>query len=84
MPINFSQRPIFQAWGSLTSLKSQTRDPDPKVPPGGLVLRIFTSWKNDSTSAGFEPASLESRREHIMGLSSGLYYSYFNFSIKHI
>ena len=27
------------------SLKSQTRDPQLKVPPGGLVLRIFTSWK---------------------------------------
>ena len=30
----------------------------PKVPPGGLVLRIFTSWKSPSTSVGFEPANL--------------------------
>ena len=36
---------FFQAWGSLTSLKSQTLDPKLKVPPGGLVLRISTSWK---------------------------------------
>ena len=36
----------------LTSLKSQTRDPKLKVSPGGLVLRIFTSWKNPSTSVG--------------------------------
>ena len=36
---------FFQAWGSLTSLKSQTRDPQLKVPPGGLVLRIFTNLK---------------------------------------
>ena len=30
----------------LTSLKSQTRDPQLKIPPGGLVLRIFTSYYN--------------------------------------
>ena len=59
--LNFAQRPIFQAWGSWTSLKSQTRDSQLKVPPGGLVLRIFTSWKNPSNSARFEPANLVSR-----------------------
>ena len=53
--LNFDQRPIFQTWGSLTSLKSPTRDPQLKVPSEGLVLRIFTSWKNPSTSVGFEP-----------------------------
>ena len=47
------------AWGSLTILKSQTREPRVKVPPGGLVLRIFTSWKNPTTSAGFEPTNLD-------------------------
>ena len=55
----------FQAWGSSTSLKSQTRDPQHKVSPGGLLLRIFKSWKNASTSAGFEPANLGSRDEHV-------------------
>ena len=55
----------FQAWGSLTSLKSQTWDLQLKVPPGGLVLRIFTSWKNPSTSAGFVPANLGSRGKHV-------------------
>ena len=34
---------FFQVRGSLTSLKSQTRDPQPKIPPWGLGLRIFTS-----------------------------------------
>ena len=63
--LNFAQRPFFQAWGSLMCLKSQTREPKLKVPPGGLVLRIFTSWKNPSTSAGFEPANLGSRGEHV-------------------
>ena len=63
--LNFAQRPIFQAWVSLTSLKSQTQDPQPKVPAGGLVLRIITSWKNPSTSVGFEPVNLGSRREHV-------------------
>ena len=56
---------LFQAWGSLMSLKSQTRDPQLKVPPGGLVLRIFRSWKNPLTSAGFEPANLGSRGDHV-------------------
>ena len=56
---------FFQAWGSLTSLKSQTRDPLHKVPPGEIVLRIFTSWNNPSISVGFEPANLGCRGEHI-------------------
>ena len=55
---------FFQAWGSLTSLKSQTRDSQLKVPPIGLGLMIFTSWKNPSTSTGFETANLGSRGEH--------------------
>ena len=55
---------FFQAWSCLTSLKSQTRDPQLKVPTGGLVLRIFTSWINPSTSAVFEPVNLGSRGEH--------------------
>ena len=47
MSIKFwSEAYCFQAWRSLTSLKYQTRDPQLKVPPGGHVLRIFTSWKN--------------------------------------
>ena len=59
--LNYAQRPFFQAWGSLTTLKSQTRDPQFKVPPGALVLRIFTSWKNPSIS----PANLGSRGDHV-------------------
>ena len=51
--LNFTQRPIF----------SGLRDPQLKVPFGGLVLRIFTSWKNPSISVGFEPANLGSRGE---------------------
>ena len=43
MPIIFcSEANFFQARGSLMSQKSQTRDPQLKVPPRGLVLRIFT------------------------------------------
>ena len=56
---------FFQVWGSLTSLKSQTRNPKLKVPSGGLLLRIFMSWKSLSTSVGFEPANLRSRGEHV-------------------
>ena len=43
----------------------QTRDPQLKVSPGMLVVRIFTSWKNPSILAGFEPANLGSRGEHV-------------------
>ena len=63
--LNFTRRPIFLGLKSLTSLKSQTREPQLKVPSGGHVLKIFTSWKNPSTSAGFEPAHLGSRGEHV-------------------
>ena len=65
MKIKFCWGLFFQAWDSLTSLKSQTRDPQLKVPLGGLLLRIFMSWKNPSTSAGLEPANLGSRGEHV-------------------
>ena len=53
--LKFAQRSIFSGLGFFTSLKSQTRDPQLTVPPGGLFLRIFTSKKNASTPAGFEP-----------------------------
>ena len=46
MPIKFcSEVYFFQASSSLKSLKAQTRDPQLKIPPGGLVLRIFTTEK---------------------------------------
>ena len=64
-PPNLLRGLFFQAWGSLTNLKSQTWDTQLKLPPGGLVLRIFTSWKNQSTSVGFEAANLGSRGEHV-------------------
>ena len=43
---------LFEAWDSLT-----VREPRTKVLPGGLVLRIFTSWKNLSTLVPFEPTN---------------------------
>ena len=76
---------FLQAWGPLTSLKSQTRDLQLKVPPGGLVLRIFTSWKNPSTSAGFEPANLgisrRSRYPEATEAAIVLIFSLFNFQL---
>ena len=63
--LNFFRGLFFQAWGSLTSLKSQSRDPQLKVPPGGLVLMIFMSSKNPSTSVGFAPANLGFRGKHV-------------------
>jgi hypothetical protein len=61
--LNLVRGLFFQVRSSLTSLKSQTRYPKLKVPPGWLVLRIFTSWKNPSTSAGIESANRGSRGE---------------------
>ena len=63
---NFSQRPIFSGLRSFNKPEiSDSRPPQLKVPPGGLVLRIFTSWKNPSPSARFEPVNLGSRGEHV-------------------
>ena len=45
------------------SMKSQTRDTQLKVPPGGLVL---SSEKNSSSSGGFEAANLGSQGEHVI------------------
>ena len=56
---------IPRYWAYLTSLKSQTWDVQLKIPTGGLVLRIFTFWKNPSTSAGFECAYVGSWAEHV-------------------
>ena len=47
--LNFAQKSIFQAWGTLTSLKSQTWDPQLKVPPGGLVLKKSIDLSQVST-----------------------------------
>ena len=88
MAIKFCSEIYFQAWGSFTSLKSQTRDPQLKVPPGGLGLRLFTSWKNPLTSAGFKPTNLGSRGEYITPRAPRptwwhllLYTCYFNFPL---
>jgi hypothetical protein len=44
MPIKFcSEAYFFKLEVLLMSVKSQTQDPQLKVPLGGLVLRIFTS-----------------------------------------
>ena len=51
---------FFQPWGSLTSLRFQARDPQPKVPPGGLVLRIFFfPEKIHRSQQSFNPRSLD-------------------------
>ena len=60
--LKFAQRPIFSGL-RFWNLRLET--PGIKVPPGGLLLRIFTSWKNPSTSARFEPMYLGSQGEHI-------------------
>ena len=49
---------FFQALGSIASLKSQTRDLQVKVPPGGLVLRIFTSLKIHRPQLDLNPQTL--------------------------
>ena len=56
--LKFAQRPI------VTGLRF-FNDPQLKIPTRGLVLRMFTFRKNPSTLAGFEPANLGSRGEHV-------------------
>ena len=63
--LNFAQRPIFSGLRFFNEPEISDSGPLALVPPGGLVLRIFTSWKNPSTSAGLEPANLGSQGEHI-------------------
>ena len=63
--LNFAQRPIFSGLRFFNEPESQTRDPQLKVLPGGLVIKIFTFWKNPSTSVGFESTNLGSRGEHV-------------------
>ena len=63
--LNFAQRPIFLGLRFFIEPEISDSGPHLEVPPGGLVLRIFTSWKNPSTSVGFEPAKLGSQGEHV-------------------
>ena len=56
--LNFDQRPIFSGLRLFNEPEISDSGSQLKIPPGGLVLKIFTSWKNPSTSAGFEPASM--------------------------
>ena len=56
--LNSAQRPIFS--GLRFFNEPEISDSGPRVPPRELVLRSFTSWKNPSTSAGFEnPRTLD-------------------------
>ena len=82
MPIKFcSEACFFQVWGYLTSLKSQTRDPQLKVSPGGLKLRVFTSWKK-SIDLGFELANLGSRSDHVTPRQSKVLAPKLSFNIQ--
>ena len=63
--LNFAQRPIFSGLRFFNEPEISDSGPQLKVPPRRLVLKIFTSWKNPSTLAGFEPANLGSRDEHV-------------------
>ena len=58
--LNFAQRPTFQAWGSLTSLKSQTRDP-----PEDLCSGFSRPEKIHRPQPDLNPANLGSRGEHV-------------------
>ena len=60
--LNFAQRPIFLGLRFLNEPEISDSDPQLKVPPGGLVLRIYTSWKILSWIWSREPWI--SRRAH--------------------
>ena len=63
--LNFAQMSIFSGLKFFNEPDISYSESQPKVPSGGLVLRIFTSWKNPLTWVGFEPASFGSRGEHV-------------------
>ena len=56
--LNFAQRPIFSGY-FLTSLKSQTQDPQLKFPPGGLVLRVSRPEKIHRPQPGLNPRTID-------------------------
>ena len=58
--LNFAQRHFFSGLRFFNEPEISDSGVQLKIPPGGLVLRIFTSWKNPSTSVGFEPVNLGS------------------------
>ena len=43
--LNFAHRPILSRLRLFNELEISDSGPQLKVPPGGLVLRIFASWK---------------------------------------
>ena len=56
--LNFTQRPIFQAWGSLTSLKTQTRD-ILKSLPEDLCSWLLCPEKIHRPQPGLNPRTLD-------------------------
>ena len=54
----FCSQTLISAWSSFTCRKSSSL-------PKEVILRIFTLWKNPSTTAGFEPANLGSSGESV-------------------
>ena len=58
--LNFTQRLIFfQAWGSFTSLKSQTRDPSLKSLPENLCLEFLRPEKVHRPQQDLNPRTLD-------------------------
>ena len=56
---------LISSWGSSTCRKPTTRDPRLYFPSeGSHLFRIFTLWKNPSTTAGIKSANLGSRAEY--------------------
>ena len=64
--LNFAQRPIFPGLRFFNEPEISDSGPPAQSPSGGLALRIFTSWKNPSTSAGFKLANLIFQGEQII------------------
>ena len=73
--IIINHRPIFlESRGSLTSLKSQTRNPRLKILPGWLVLRGFTSWKIHRPQPDLNPWTLDLEANTLLRNHRGLLY----------
>ena len=57
--LNFTQRPIFSGFKFFNEPEISDSRPQLKVPPGELVLRIFTSWKIHRPQSGLNPRTLD-------------------------
>ena len=64
--LNFAQRPIFLSLRFFNEPEISDSDSQLKVPPRGLVLRIYTSWKIHRPQPDLNPRTFLTNQQHIV------------------